>query len=170
MALIECKECGKDMSSKADACPNCGYKKEKTGCLGMIGYIILGLFLIGLLGKCALDGDGKPPPRMQTSAPAAEQAVKDYFKVNGSDKNITCGTVVSISMKKDTTKVKDYLVNCSNKNVYRIIQEHTDLWKGKPADKWITHGFKCSDLKGSTIEGWQNPKDWGIAQENCSVK
>lgn len=26
MALLKCPECGHDMSSLADACPNCGYK------------------------------------------------------------------------------------------------------------------------------------------------
>ena len=44
MALIKCKECGKDVSKQADSCPECGYsfKKEKEsrdkgiGCLVMI--------------------------------------------------------------------------------------------------------------------------------------
>lgn len=32
MALINCKECGKEISDKADKCPNCGFdiKTEKT--------------------------------------------------------------------------------------------------------------------------------------------
>ena len=31
MALIKCKECGKEMSDQAESCPNCGYKlKNKT--------------------------------------------------------------------------------------------------------------------------------------------
>ena len=28
MALIKCKECGKEMSNKADFCPNCGAKMD----------------------------------------------------------------------------------------------------------------------------------------------
>lgn len=28
--LIKCKECGKEISSQAEICPNCGYKNEKT--------------------------------------------------------------------------------------------------------------------------------------------
>lgn len=27
MALIKCRECGKEISDKAESCPNCGYKK-----------------------------------------------------------------------------------------------------------------------------------------------
>ena len=30
MALINCPECGKEISDMADSCPNCGYKNEKT--------------------------------------------------------------------------------------------------------------------------------------------
>lgn len=29
MALINCPECGKEISDKANSCPNCGYKKER---------------------------------------------------------------------------------------------------------------------------------------------
>lgn len=30
MALIKCKECGKEFSDMADACPNCGYNPTKA--------------------------------------------------------------------------------------------------------------------------------------------
>lgn len=29
MALIKCKECGKELSDKAKICPNCGYRERK---------------------------------------------------------------------------------------------------------------------------------------------
>lgn len=29
MALIKCKECGKELSDKAKICPNCGYREQK---------------------------------------------------------------------------------------------------------------------------------------------
>lgn len=32
MALIKCKECGKNMSSTAKACPNCGFKNDSKTC------------------------------------------------------------------------------------------------------------------------------------------
>ena len=46
MALIKCKECGSQVSSKAGACPNCGVKiKGQTGC----GSVLLSLFLVCVL-------------------------------------------------------------------------------------------------------------------------
>jgi hypothetical protein len=49
MALIECPECGKEISDKASACPHCGApqkpKEQKSGCLGM-GCLVMILFPI----------------------------------------------------------------------------------------------------------------------------
>lgn len=46
MALIKCKDCGKQVSSKADKCPHCGVK-IKTG-IGWFGAIMIwvGIFLV----------------------------------------------------------------------------------------------------------------------------
>ena len=60
MALIKCKECGKEISDQAESCPNCGYKiiqtrtkksnnssKSKTGSIVcLIGAIIYLLLII----------------------------------------------------------------------------------------------------------------------------
>ena len=54
MALIECKECGKEVSSKATTCPNCGNpintkgSKENGGEQKTNGFAITG-FVIGLV-------------------------------------------------------------------------------------------------------------------------
>jgi len=66
MPLIECQECGKEISDKADACPKCGAptkfgqkekKKERNkrrsnvqgaGCLLILLSLILGFTVIGL--------------------------------------------------------------------------------------------------------------------------
>jgi DNA-directed RNA polymerase subunit RPC12/RpoP len=57
MSLVKCRECGKDVSNKAEACPNCGIKiqnpkmrKLKTVFKVMAGLIILFGF-IGVLSK-----------------------------------------------------------------------------------------------------------------------
>ena len=48
MALTKCKECKKEVSTKAEACPHCGARlKEKSGCLS---YIFVGTFLFLVLG------------------------------------------------------------------------------------------------------------------------
>ena len=53
MALIKCKECGEEISKKADACPKCGApRKQKTRPLAWFVLIILVvLFFIGLISS-----------------------------------------------------------------------------------------------------------------------
>lgn len=51
MALKTCKECGHELSTKADACPNCGAVKRKPrqyGCGSLILLLLLAGFLISL--------------------------------------------------------------------------------------------------------------------------
>ena len=50
MALINCKECKKEISSSADRCPNCGVKNPANhiGCGASFLVIVLVLILIGL--------------------------------------------------------------------------------------------------------------------------
>lgn len=49
MALIKCKECGNEVSSKAKSCPKCGisFTKKKNGCLQ---YLVLIFFIILAIG------------------------------------------------------------------------------------------------------------------------
>ncbi|AMW78652.1 hypothetical protein AMD27_06975 [Acinetobacter sp. TGL-Y2] len=48
MALINCKECGNQISDKADKCPNCGIKQKKSiSLLAFIGILIVTFAFIG---------------------------------------------------------------------------------------------------------------------------
>ncbi len=48
--LKACKDCGKEISTNADKCPNCGgATKKRLGCLGIFGVIILLFLVIGNL-------------------------------------------------------------------------------------------------------------------------
>lgn len=55
MALKKCKECGSQISSKAEICPHCGYKPKRTSTLTWLItiFIIFGVYLAFT---------GKPPP------------------------------------------------------------------------------------------------------------
>ena len=53
MAMIKCKECGKEVSSKAEKCPHCGVVVKKAATqygagtvllLGIVGVVLFGLF------------------------------------------------------------------------------------------------------------------------------
>ena len=56
MALIKCPECGKEVSSGAESCPNCGHpiskkgkKKKKGSCLSVILFIIIAFVALFIL-------------------------------------------------------------------------------------------------------------------------
>lgn len=46
MALVKCKECGKEMSDTVKKCPNCGYKEKKP--VNKKVFIIIGVILVVL--------------------------------------------------------------------------------------------------------------------------
>lgn len=50
MALKQCKECGNEVSTKAESCPKCGaILKKKMGCLGQIISVFLVLFILWMI-------------------------------------------------------------------------------------------------------------------------
>jgi len=53
MALIKCKECGAEVSSKAETCPKCGARvaTKPMGCGALIGVIFLGVIIISALSS-----------------------------------------------------------------------------------------------------------------------
>ncbi len=53
MALKKCKECGKEVSTKAESCPNCGavLKRKTSGCAGCLAVFIIGFIVLGVIGS-----------------------------------------------------------------------------------------------------------------------
>ena len=50
MAIIKCKECGKDISTTADCCPHCGYRTEHGRSVSEAkGYLVWGIIAMVLL-------------------------------------------------------------------------------------------------------------------------
>lgn len=68
MAIVKCKECGGELSTKADACPKCGAKrKQPSGCLKIILFLVLALIMLGFVAsffgdKDSLDHRNDPSP------------------------------------------------------------------------------------------------------------
>lgn len=60
MALIKCKECGKEISSEAVSCPQCGHpikiknstNNKETGCGTRILIVIVALIIFGYIFDC----------------------------------------------------------------------------------------------------------------------
>lgn len=71
MALVSCKECGKEISAKAEVCPNCGAKPAaKTSRLTwMVGAMMALLFGIYInANNKAIVAPIKPPPTQEEIA------------------------------------------------------------------------------------------------------
>lgn len=85
MALIKCRECGKEISDQAEMCPNCGYKlkvkkainndtkstKKRTGsiiCLvGAIIYLLLGITMLVMLNTYTSDVEEDNTPTIEVT-------------------------------------------------------------------------------------------------------
>lgn len=81
MAMIKCKECGAEISTKAEACPKCGAKQVRTsGCAKVALGTIIFFVLISILGQCsrpdrspsAIQAPTASPPQVAVS-PQSEQ-------------------------------------------------------------------------------------------------
>lgn len=71
MAMTKCKECGKDISTKADACPNCGAKQVRTSGCAKVVLVLLGLVLFGsLLNQCGQDSSSSSSASTSTPRPS----------------------------------------------------------------------------------------------------
>lgn len=78
MALVTCKECGKEISNKADACPHCGAKPKRTGCFTWIIAGVCALIVIGVIGN--MMNPAAPTPEAAKTPPAQktpEQIARD---------------------------------------------------------------------------------------------
>ena len=72
MALIACKECGKEISSKASKCPNCGVRLKMHIILKIIIFfmvlpVFLGILSAVFIPKLAATRSDHNPVEMQTN-------------------------------------------------------------------------------------------------------
>lgn len=77
MALVKCRECGKEMSSQAKACPHCGAPRPKGTSSSTI---IFGAFLVLVVGSCIFSGDRPTGTSTSTSTPKPPPSAADLAK------------------------------------------------------------------------------------------
>lgn len=79
MALTKCKECGAEVSSKAEACPKCGARvaAKPMGCGTLIGVLILGTVIVSAFSSIFSSGSrsGSASTQPSTSSASSGQAV-----------------------------------------------------------------------------------------------
>jgi hypothetical protein len=76
MALIKCKECGAEVSSKAVTCQKCGARvaAKPMGCGTLIGVVFLGGIIISALLSIFSSGTGSDKSASTTSSPSSPVA------------------------------------------------------------------------------------------------
>ncbi len=83
MAIKKCKECGNDVSTKADKCPHCGAKvKNDIGCLGVIVIIIAIGIIINIVSKpdnTKSSSKSNVPAKIQSPKEIKEQKIEMSF-------------------------------------------------------------------------------------------
>lgn len=85
MALIKCKECKKEVSKKAETCPHCGSPvKQKTGCGGLIGLVVIVFILVGIFANLADDSSPNNPPPVPEIPEKVESKPVDLAEVERS--------------------------------------------------------------------------------------
>lgn len=75
MAIVKCKECGKDKSQKAEVCPHCGFKQHKTSFVTWLVAIFIGLPVLASIFIGA--SHESPAPRAMTSEELAAKKKED---------------------------------------------------------------------------------------------
>jgi len=100
MALIKCKECGNEVSSKAEACPKCGVRiaAKPMGCGTVIGVIVLGIIIISTFSgvfspRNESDSSSRATaPQPTTSAPPAPKVPGEQWAYRQTDDPMGKGT------------------------------------------------------------------------------
>ena len=108
MAIKPCKECGNQISDKAESCPQCGAKQpKKMGIFAWIAIIFVGMLVIGAIAD---GGDGssvsEPSPK--------ELALQNLgFDFEWGKAGFDSVMEINMTIKNNGTKdVKDLTVEC----------------------------------------------------------
>lgn len=79
MALIKCKECGNEVSDKAESCPKCGAKVEKP--VGLAAKIIGGFFVLIILAVVLTPDEVS----QQSNSPAQAAVMEPSFSTTAAE-------------------------------------------------------------------------------------
>ncbi|WOE31984.1 MULTISPECIES: zinc ribbon domain-containing protein [unclassified Acinetobacter] len=109
MSLINCKECGSQVSTQAKSCPNCGAKIKKSK-----SKIIWAIVIIIILGIIASLSDKESSGTQELSP--KEQALRDLdFNFEWGKEGFDSVMVINMTIKNNGKKdIKDFTVECEH--------------------------------------------------------
>lgn len=134
MALKKCKECGKEISSKAKVCPSCGAKNKRRSKLGVfLAIILIGIGIIWMISDGVSAGSSSSGSNTIT-AKVNETVTTDDFEI----------TVTSIKMLK---KVGNEYFNSepASGGIYVAIQYTYKNISNEPMGMFDTPSFYLYD-------------------------
>jgi hypothetical protein len=110
MALLECEECGREISQKAKSCPHCGVPVKIKG-TGEFRKIILGVVIFALLFVVMLYMRDRPTSNLETLAGSCEQLKTRVYDASSSDRSSRGGlTIVEIFETREVRRTRNMLV------------------------------------------------------------
>ena len=176
MALINCRECGKEISDKATACPNCGFplpkltqasiKKKENGCLNWLLLIAAVPIMLGIVTAVNHSSDNDitsdksiPAKEVNPSAPKIGEAVS-------ADKIIAQGYVPPIGEiipSRDSATYSLMDIYFKGKNV--IITTQRD---GKSGRSYSTREVKCPGKQARYLATGDSLEEFKASKMNQS--
>lgn len=149
MALTNCKECGKEVSKKAETCPHCGapLKKQPTqyGCGTLI---ILGIVVFILIGVFSSNDTSTPSAPKTPEQVRKEQIEKNFSAWDGSHRGLT--EIVKKSMNDPNSYEHEETVYW-DKGDHLVVKT---TFRGKNAFGGVVKNWVMAkvDLNGNVIE------------------
>lgn len=148
MAMTDCKECGKKISTEAESCPHCGAKPPKP--TSRLAIFISGIFLIGILHSVFQDEQptaAKPPPNPQAEL-EFQQAVGALNMLKSAMKNPASFELVSIDRVQGPALCIVYRGTNSFNAIITSQHVISDTVNSSKADAWNSH---CAGRSGTSF-------------------
>lgn len=115
MALVACKECGKEVSKSAKKCPNCG-AKLRMGFFAKVFLFIFGLWVFGFVVTLTVGNSPKTNEAQKSTEPKQKTLEENLSLVDFSWKSAGFGSVfmleaITVENQNDYL-VKDIYIRC----------------------------------------------------------
>ncbi len=114
MALVNCKECGAQVSTQAKNCPSCGAKVKKP--TSKLTWFFLGLIVLGVIGAMAGEGGNGGSSSSAPTVSPKEQALNNLdFNFDWSKGGFDSIMMIDMTIKNNgTSDIKDFTVECQH--------------------------------------------------------
>ena len=103
--LIQCKDCGNQISKNAESCPNCGAKNKRTSIITWLALIFIGIpVLWSVFSGAANDTPSEPVAEADEISPSETLEIFEFYEPNF-DKH--AGTMIYVTQDLVRKNMKD---------------------------------------------------------------